>query len=365
MTEIFIDPNTSSENIVVLTRSAIMFADLPKSSLETAQRSIRDGAHVVEILGSDCTSIPYTKIKKLVSRDADHSLEIDHSDDSTVLYLADKGSAERAVNFVGSRLPDTFKRSEVQQSALTASMPSLVTLIGAAAVAYWTYGLITPIAYVAGAVALFAAIILFQRMGAPPRVTTYGVDKSAFGTVKSAFGNLVWMLIVGVGAAGFYQNYTDSKGPSALVYHWYDTGEYRASDIQKYVERGADINFISDEYDESALMVAAQYANEKTLRAVISGGADLDLADSVGNTALHMAVYSDDVAATQVLLEAGANPNLMDSSGDTPLSIAAIYENLELTKLLLKYKAATSYPNTEGEMLVVTSDNEEIQQLLK
>lgn len=58
------------------------------------------------------------------------------------------------------------------------------------------------------------------------------------------------------------------------------------------------------------------------IRILVAGNADIEAADSRGNTPPHRGVMPGDLAAMRVLLELGANPNARSEEG-TPLSLVA------------------------------------------
>ena len=73
--------------------------------------------------------------------------------------------------------------------------------------------------------------------------------------------------------------------------------------------------------------------NLQIMRRLISAGADLDAADSDGETPLHKAAKYDG-ASTGILIDAGARLDVRDPKGRTPLHYAANYD-AESTILLV------------------------------
>jgi ankyrin repeat protein/tetratricopeptide (TPR) repeat protein len=70
----------------------------------------------------------------------------------------------------------------------------------------------------------------------------------------------------------------------------------------------------------TALMSAVTDTN--CLKVLLENGANPDLQETNGNTALHWAVENSQPIATALLLEAKANPNIQNSQGYTPLDLA-------------------------------------------
>jgi uncharacterized protein len=72
----------------------------------------------------------------------------------------------------------------------------------------------------------------------------------------------------------------------------------------------------------SAAMYAAREGAVEATRALAESGANLDLTDPEGTTALILAVINGNYDAASALLDKGANPNLADIKGMTPLYAA-------------------------------------------
>jgi ankyrin repeat protein len=91
------------------------------------------------------------------------------------------------------------------------------------------------------------------------------------------------------------------------------------------------------------LMYAALYGQAETVRRLLDKGADPNLKNDAGATALMWAV--DDVEKTRQLLDHGADPNVLSADGRTALTIAAQrFGASPLVKLLLDHGAEISPP---------------------
>ncbi|NJN44017.1 MAG: ankyrin repeat domain-containing protein [Anaerolineae bacterium] len=95
-----------------------------------------------------------------------------------------------------------------------------------------------------------------------------------------------------------------------------------------------------NQHGQTALMLAVEPSDEKykpqhrilaTVDLLIQAGADLDLRDFTGNTALMWAVRWGNHEVTQRLLAAGANPNFKNDHGQTALQLA---DDQGLTKIV-------------------------------
>ena len=84
------------------------------------------------------------------------------------------------------------------------------------------------------------------------------------------------------------------------------------------------------------LMFAALYGDTDSVRQLIDRGADVNVANESGATALMWA--ADDADKTRVLLDHGADPNAASNDGATPLLIALRYrQTASVVKLLLEH----------------------------
>ena len=114
---------------------------------------------------------------------------------------------------------------------------------------------------------------------------------------------------------------------------------------------------------------AASYAGE--VRALLAKGADPNVPDPNGRTAVHGAASIGAVESMQALLEAGGDPNRRDKDGNTPLHIAAaasspilvssimssvrVTESIALIRVMLSARADANIANDDGQTGVVPS----------
>lgn len=87
------------------------------------------------------------------------------------------------------------------------------------------------------------------------------------------------------------------------------------------------------------LFEAVRQGNLHRVDRLIAKGGDLEARDSLGQTALHSAVYSGEPAMVVFLLGRGAQTDARDSQGATPLHWAAINGKVENMRALLAHKA--------------------------
>ena len=83
------------------------------------------------------------------------------------------------------------------------------------------------------------------------------------------------------------------------------------------------------------LVAAAFFGSSRALEVLLAGGANTDLADQNGATALAAATTSGHLSTVQLLLDAGANVNAQNWLGNTPLMIAVMHTQVECVRALL------------------------------
>ena len=96
------------------------------------------------------------------------------------------------------------------------------------------------------------------------------------------------------------------------------------------------------------LIAAAIQGDDEAINALITDGADVNEADSIGCTALHYASVKCEVGAVNDFIEAGANIHASDSMGCTPLHFAANEYRLAAAQALLEAGALVDAENAGG-----------------
>lgn len=129
--------------------------------------------------------------------------------------------------------------------------------------------------------------------------------------------------------------------------------------VEVLLAGGADVSHRYGENEISVLDSAAAHGNVDILRAVLRShgcmpltvNVDVNMSDSTGYTALHMAADNNEVAAIDALIEAGANIETQDQHNWTPLHSAARYNGCSdaLLALSKKHQANVHARDTSGE----------------
>ena len=105
----------------------------------------------------------------------------------------------------------------------------------------------------------------------------------------------------------------------------------------------------------SELIEATRNQDSEALAALLSGGADPNVRQADGATALHWAVFRDDAGMVAALLEAGAEVNALNRLGASPLFVAARSGNGDLIERLLAAGADPNLPLQMNETPVMTA----------
>lgn len=82
------------------------------------------------------------------------------------------------------------------------------------------------------------------------------------------------------------------------------------------------------------IVEAARHGQSETVALLLRAGANVDLADAEGRTALHAAVAEGHVDLVRLLLDYGAGPSRADAAGESPLDLARRGGSAEIAALL-------------------------------
>ena len=128
-----------------------------------------------------------------------------------------------------------------------------------------------------------------------------------------------------------------------------DDNEKKLTIIQQLLEKGANIINIQNENGLTALMMASDEGLSEVVELLLQNGADPNIRDKNGRTAIHYIMILDDretprpsekmmsdkLEILQLLIVKGINVNIKDRNGATALIIASIVGFTEAVKLLL------------------------------
>ncbi|HWJ93629.1 MAG TPA: ankyrin repeat domain-containing protein, partial [Telluria sp.] len=116
--------------------------------------------------------------------------------------------------------------------------------------------------------------------------------------------------------------------------------------VQSLLDGGLSPMVAGAENQSPPLVIATVLKQYDIVRALLAKGASPDArhATYYNATALMLAVNARDIEMARVLLEGGANPNLTDKAGDSALNWTTFYGDEAIAELLLAHKIdATLY----------------------
>ncbi len=145
----------------------------------------------------------------------------------------------------------------------------------------------------------------------------------------------------------------DSKGRTPLMH---SVGGRDLFDVLEQFERDVGRENRSEKYDLSAVLsfigcfnaeaVARKY-DPDICPFLIEAGANVDLVDSLGRTAVHYACIFRTRLSLIALIRAGANLNMQDSQGYTPLQWASFQGHPDIVRSLIQAGAGLNIPDAE------------------
>ncbi|GAB1602873.1 B-cell lymphoma 3 protein-like [Argonauta hians] len=142
--------------------------------------------------------------------------------------------------------------------------------------------------------------------------------------------------------------------------------------VRKLIKMGADVN-LSDGYGNSALHLAVSSSHLECLDVILKTDSpsecrkpNLDTRNYEGLTPLHTAVQMCNIEMIRQLLEAGANPDSKDyKSGQTPLFFAVENHHEDIIKVLLENDASVDIKNFAGFTPFLVSNGRKYQEICK
>ena len=135
--------------------------------------------------------------------------------------------------------------------------------------------------------------------------------------------------------------------------------KYNLPEIAKFlIENGAELNscptgwgHVQYGFGITPLHITILWSNSlKTVQLLIQHGADLEKQTTGGQTALFIAIFTDQLEMATILIENGANVNFINfnADGQSPLHLAAKKNHPELTKMLIEFGAEVKEMDHQG-----------------
>jgi len=103
-----------------------------------------------------------------------------------------------------------------------------------------------------------------------------------------------------------------------------------AAAIQEHIEEGSNLDEPEPKSGNSPIITAAAFGKVEVAKALIAGGANVNLKNKEGSTALHTAAFFCEIEYVRLLLENGADKTIRDGKGLTAYdSVADPFEDLK------------------------------------
>jgi len=141
-----------------------------------------------------------------------------------------------------------------------------------------------------------------------------------------------------------------------------EIGDYNG--IVKAIQAGADMN-IKNEDGETALTLASSMGLTDIVELLIDAGVNVNAkSEYLGMTALMLASEFGHLDIVELLIEAGADVNIKNKSGGTALSLASIKGYTDIVELLIDAGADVNAMNKFGKTAYDYASTNEIKKIL-
>lgn len=127
------------------------------------------------------------------------------------------------------------------------------------------------------------------------------------------------------------------------------------TEIRSLLSEGVDVNVVDKSTDCTALGEAVSRGNLELVQTLINAGADPNIKNNSGQTALMRLNEESSAEIVHALLDAGAKVNHKDEDRDTALHVAAALEKTEILQALLDAGAKVNARNKDGKTALMVA----------
>jgi uncharacterized protein len=131
-------------------------------------------------------------------------------------------------------------------------------------------------------------------------------------------------------SAGFLPDLKDKKGIPLLCIA---ARNGNLSTLEFLLCSGAKVDIIAEDRRSTALIDSAMERHKDVIKTLIEAGADVNVKNGDGQTALIIVVGAGDVEITEILVKAGADPDIEDDFGVSARMYANIFKNDKIKAL--------------------------------
>ena len=138
-------------------------------------------------------------------------------------------------------------------------------------------------------------------------------------------------------------------------------------DLQYVLENNSDVINYKNSSGFTPLTLACYNGNLEVATLLAKKVENINVNSDAG-TALMAAVFKNDIEITKILLDLGADANIPDTNGTTALHYATRFTNKEIIKLLVAYGADMNFKDSKGYSALdyaLLDKDESILKLLK
>lgn len=337
----WIDRNSETDNVIIVSDTTIFVGSCDEDVYDKVDQQLSAGTSPVEVLGSgDLTTIPYSQIQNVTSRSTDNDVSINYKAKKEIeeetLFFDSLDDKQEFVSALDELMPEHLVRSEIQQSALGASLSPFISLALSLASIYFFINKFRWLTIIVGGIwALVSLYMLVSRAGSPPTITRWTIGGRYARKLWAGIKTVVSYAILAVVIVVIHEQLPDAWGPKSL-YQQLQFESLSPASVETMLGRGADIDYASEE-GETVLWLALDWGEDDIAIALINAGADLTITSDDDRTPIEHAIYYDlNLRVVEAMLDKGESLEF-EIEGMTPLEYARENEYLELASFLSQY----------------------------
>jgi ankyrin repeat protein len=134
--------------------------------------------------------------------------------------------------------------------------------------------------------------------------------------------------------------------------------------VRDLIVLGANLN-IQNESGNTALHHCAHTNNPDIARMLIDAGANVNVQGMFGLTALHVCARLNRLEIARMLIDAGANVNIQAEGGWGVLHFCAFWNRIDIAKMFLEAGSDKTIPTLSGKLPYKLAESIELRELLR